>query len=340
MITPNLPFEYFVANGFQIDTTHIGPSRLVSVFPAIDRPELAAAIEGSDPLDRKAPSLREFSKRFLEWIETARLEFQTQRYYRNGWRMLETTAIAGMRIDRIKVDTVEALRFPRSAANGNNALRTLRRMLHKAKEAKLIREVPAFKFFKEHGRAFRLDDEAERKLLPVAEQPLKDIIILMRDTGMRNGRELYQMQVENINWHERVIFNPSSKTEKGRRFIPISDRAMEILKARCAGRSEGWVFQSRYKGKHIGAAWVNRQWVEARRAAKLPEGLVLYCARHDFGSYLLSKTGNLKAVMDTMGHADVRIAMTYQHPELEIVRSALNSRHTLRHRGNHKCVSC
>lgn len=102
-------------------------------------------------------------------------------------------------------------------------------------------------------------------------------------------RELYQMRVENINWHDRVIFNPSSKTEKGRRFIPISDRAMEILKARCAGRTEGWVFESRYKGKHIGAAWVNRQWVEARRAAKLPADLVLYCARHDFGSYVPSK---------------------------------------------------
>jgi hypothetical protein len=39
-------------------------------------------------------------------------------------------------------------------------------------------------------------------------------------------------------------------------------------------------------------------------------------------------TPNLKAVMDAMGHADVKIAMTYQHPELEIVRTAINSRHT------------
>jgi integrase len=295
--------------------------------------KLAAALEGSEPLDRKAPTLQEFAKRFLEWVETARLEFQTQRYYRNGWRLLEATAIAAMRMDRIKADAVEARRFPGSAANSNNALRTLRRMLNKAKEAKLIREVPEFKLFKEHGRAFRLDDEAERKLLPVAEQPLKDIIVLMRDPGMRNVRELYRIRVENINWYDRLIFNPTSKTAKGRRFIPISDRAMDILKQRCVGRNEGWVLNSRYKGKHIGAAFVNRQWVKARRAAGLPSGLVLYCARHDFGSYVLSKTGNLKAVMDTMGHADVKIAMTYQHPELEIVRSALNSRHTLRHTG-------
>ncbi|HLJ90262.1 MAG TPA: hypothetical protein VKZ53_25850 [Candidatus Angelobacter sp.] len=47
----------------------------------------------------------------------------------------------------------------------------------------------------------------------------------------------------------------------------------------------------------------------------------------------MSKTGNLKAVMDAMGHNDVKIAMTYQHPELEIVRTAINSRRTLRHTG-------
>jgi site-specific recombinase XerC len=52
--------------------------------------------------------------------------------------------------------------------------------------------------------------------------------------------------------------------------------------------------------------------------------LVLYCARHDFGSFVLEKTGNLKAVMDTVGQTDVKTAMKYQHPELEIVREALN----------------
>lgn len=69
------------------------------------------------------------------------------------------------------------------------------------------------------------------------------------------------------------------------------------------------------------------------KAAGLPEDLVLYCARHDFGTYVMRKTGNLKAVMDAMGHSDVKIAMTYQHPELDIVRAAINSRHTLRHTG-------
>jgi hypothetical protein len=49
-------------------------------------------------------------------------------------------------------------------------------MLNRAKEANLIREVPRFKLFKEEGRALRLDDHAESKLLAVAEHPELEIV--------------------------------------------------------------------------------------------------------------------------------------------------------------------
>ena len=90
--------------------------------------KLAAAIKGGDPLDRKLPILLEYAKDFLRWVETGRLESDTRRYYRNGWRLLEKTKIARMRMDEITKDEVEKLKFPGSASNGNNALRTLRRM--------------------------------------------------------------------------------------------------------------------------------------------------------------------------------------------------------------------
>ena len=48
---------------------------------------------------------------------------------------------------------------------------------------------------------------------------------------------------------------------------------------------------------------------------------------HDFGSFVLAKIGNLEAVINEMGHSDVRSAMVYQHPEREIIRNALNARH-------------
>jgi RNA polymerase sigma factor (sigma-70 family) len=39
--------------------------------------------------------------------------------------------------------------------------------------------------------------------------------------------------------------------KKGRRYIPMSDRVLDILLLRCGERKEGWVFPSRQKGKHI-----------------------------------------------------------------------------------------
>lgn len=40
------------------------------------------------------------------------------------------------------------------------------------------------------------------------------------------------VRIENIDWARSVYFNPNSKTKKGRRFIPLSDRSVELLKSR------------------------------------------------------------------------------------------------------------
>jgi integrase len=294
--------------------------------------KLAEAIESSDPLPRKAPVLLEFSRRFREWLDNVTLEDKTKTYYRDGWRLLKATAIAGMRLDQITRDAVEVLRFSGSCSNANCGLRTLRRMLHKAEEWKLIRHAPKLKLMKEYGRSRRLDEEAEKKLLAGAVacnwrkrslQLFRDIVILMRDTGMRNERELYRMRIENLDWENRVIFVPDSKTEEGRRRVPMSNRVFDLLKERCGARSEGWVFPSkRAASAHL--TTLGKKFREARTKAGLPEDLVLYCGRHDYGTRILKRTGNLAAVMRTMGHRDVKTAMQYQHPELEIVRAALD----------------
>ena len=62
----------------------------------------------------------------------------------------------------------------------------------------------------------------------------------MRDTGMRNERELYRMRIENLDWQNRAIFVPDSKTPEGRRLVPLSGRVLETLQYRCDTRQEGW----------------------------------------------------------------------------------------------------
>src|SRR5215472_8421742 len=247
--------------------------------------KLASVIEGTDPLPSKPSVLSEFAERFDIWVEDGRLEEKTKKFYRNGWRLLKATSVAGLRVDQITSDCAEQLKFPASAANANCALRTLRRMLHRAEELKMIGHAPKIKMIKEHGRHLRLDDEAEKKLLAGASvcrwrqrtrELFRDILILMRDTGMRNQRELYRMRIENFDWENRVIFVPDSKTAEGRRLVPMSRRVIELLRARCSTRIDGWVFlSSRAASGHLRS--IDRLFRAARRQAGLPEELVLYC---------------------------------------------------------------
>ena len=105
--------------------------------------------------------------------------------------------------------------------------------------------------------------------------------------------------------------------------IPMSDRVGELLRARVGERREGWLFLSkRLKCNYL--TDIGKQFRAAKEKAGLPKDFVMYCTRHDFGSRILTDTGNLAAVMKVMGHKDVRAAMHYQHPDIEIVRTALN----------------
>jgi hypothetical protein len=50
--------------------------------------KLSQAMGGTGLCDGKAPSLQEFSIRFLSWVESATLAGKSKAYYCNGWRLL------------------------------------------------------------------------------------------------------------------------------------------------------------------------------------------------------------------------------------------------------------
>ena len=95
---------------------------------------------GRAPGSKKIPTLAAFSNRFFSWLESLPAnrppKAPTRRYYWVGWRRLESTPIAGMQLDHITTDHASTIEGS-SAANTNNALQTLRRMLKKAHEWQL-----------------------------------------------------------------------------------------------------------------------------------------------------------------------------------------------------------
>lgn len=77
----------------------------------------------------------------------------------------------------------------------------------------------------------------------------------------------------------------------------------------------------------------------ARRRAGLDPRIVLYSARHTFETYALASTGNLPAVMQTMGHASVRSTLPYQPHNSDAIREMIEQRNAtpkdLRHSPRH-----
>jgi hypothetical protein len=74
--------------------------------------KLASVIENTDPLPCKPIALAHLAERFLGWVDTARLEEMTRKFYRNGWRLLKATPVADTRVNEITGDCAERLQFP------------------------------------------------------------------------------------------------------------------------------------------------------------------------------------------------------------------------------------
>jgi len=71
---------------------------------------------------------------------------------------------------------------------------------------------PRVKLMKKVGRELTIDPDTGAKLLAVAEQPMKDVLMMIQDTGMR-PEEVVRIRIENIDWRRRLIFNPNGKTK-------------------------------------------------------------------------------------------------------------------------------
>jgi integrase len=314
---------------------------------------LTRLTEGSTITKRghKAPTLREFSKRFLAWTQnSSTIKPNTRRYYMYGWRLLSFSILASMPIDQITAETIDVVKFRRpvidrrtgketgemaecSRAYSNQALRTLKSMIGKAKEWKVLRERTSFTIPEAPGRDVLIDDAAETAIeRELGKSPTRSnvryrawlVTMIMQDTGMRPS-EVFEMRLENLRWAERRIWIPSGKTAKARRFVGMTERMHELLSSWCRGdEGPGWIFPSRSKTGHLMSIACSFQ--GARERAGLDDRIVPYSARHTYATYAVRATGNLFAVRDQMGHVDIKSMAPYQHQQTDELVVAVNKR--------------
>jgi integrase len=314
---------------------------------------LTRLTEGSTITKRsqKAPILREFSKRFLAWTEnSSTLKPNTRRYYKYGWRLLSFSALASMPIDQITAEAIDVMKFRRpvvdrkkredtgimvdcSRVYTNQALRTLKVLLGKAREWKVLRERTNFTIPESPGRDCLIDDAAEMAMeQQLGSSPTRSkaryrawlVTMTMQDTGMRPS-EVFEMRLENLHWAERRIWIPSGKTAKARRFVGMTERMHKLLSTWCRGdEGPGWLFPSHSKSGHLTS--IAGSFQAARDRAGIDRRIVPYSARHTYATYTVRATGNLFAVRDQMGHVDIKSMAPYQHQETDELVIAVNKR--------------
>jgi len=202
---------------------------------------------GAEPRSRKTAILSDVAKLFLAQmdgqVEAKNLAYNTARSYHNGWNLLAATDIAKMRIDRITRGAAAALSFPGGPWNARNAQTTLGRILHWCVENDYIRAVPSIKRTKAKGRNLRFTPELQAQILPHMERDVADVFVIMLNCGMR-PEEVLRMRWDNVDWVRGEYFVPFGKTEESRRFVPMSDKMTQLLRAR-AENGSSWVFPAR-----------------------------------------------------------------------------------------------
>jgi integrase len=189
---------------------------------------------------KRPPTLREFAPRFLEWVNNSQqLTPNSKRYYRYGWRLLELSKLAGMRLDHISQDVAEAVVFRRPVLNRkkktaegryeekkemvdctghytNQALRALKRMQSRAAEWKVLREIPKIRLVYAAGRDRMIDEQTEDDLEQAYTEPIKHrrtrrpreqawlVMMILQDSGVRPD-EVFPMRIENIYWKHQEL---------------------------------------------------------------------------------------------------------------------------------------
>jgi integrase/recombinase XerC len=130
--------------------------------------------------------------------------------------------------------------------------------------------------------------------------------------------------------YERVV----RVTGKGAktRLLPVGDKAISALQAWMQVRTrqlqdtETAIFTGR-GGKRLSARSVQQRVKDWARRQGIPGNLHPHTLRHSFASHLLESSGDLRAVQELLGHADISTTQIYTHLDFQHLAQVYDSAH-------------
>jgi integrase len=138
---------------------------------------------------------------------------------------------------------------------------------------------------------------------------LRDIIILAVETAMRQA-ELVGLEWVRVDFNRKMIRLRDGETKNGEgRGIPLSTRAIEVLKRRLPGEDDA---PQKLVFPDLTTEAVKRAFIRAADRAKL-EDFHFHDLRHEATSRLFEAGFNIMEVASITGHKDLRMLKRYTH---------------------------
>ncbi len=128
---------------------------------------------------------------------------------------------------------------------------------------------------------------------------------------------------------EVLVFGKGGKTRK----VPVGQPALQALRDWLLTRSQGIKNDScpamfvNKKGGRISGRTVQRRFAQLAIEAGLPTGVHPHMLRHSFASHLLQSSGDLRAVQELLGHAQIATTQVYTHLDFQRLAQVYDAAH-------------
>ena len=287
-------------------------------------------------------SLQDTIERFLHHLETERrLSVNTSRGYRRDLAELQAFCEACGITRWQDLDTHGVRRYAAQAHRRGLSGRSIQRRLSAVRSFYnyLLREslvshnpahdVSAPKTESRLPDTLNVDDMS--RLLDVQKQDAlltRDaaMLELMYSSGLRLG-ELTGLDTGDIDLRQRLV----RVTGKGAktRVLPVGAKAIAALKAwlqlRPAG-TDAALFTTR-QGRRLSARAVQDRVRRLALRQGVPGKVHPHTLRHSFASHLLESSGDLRAVQELLGHADISTTQVYTHLDFQHLAAVYDKAH-------------
>ncbi len=153
------------------------------------------------------------------------------------------------------------------------------------------------------------------------------IVELFYSSGLRLA-ELCALNVDSVGSRELRVTGKGSKT----RIVPVGSKALAALQRWVRSRAlivkddERALFVGR-EGRRLSPRAVEDRVRAWARAAGLPGGLHPHRLRHSFATHLLEESGDLRAVQELLGHANLSTTQIYTHLDFNRLAKVYDAAH-------------